>query len=358
MRSCCADVARTASHERACAIVVADPNVTWLDAMRALPQPSALGTGLRVMSAFWHGFVILLTLVSIAGCLWLLFSQSRGKAGPATTHVWDEDLTEYNNPLPRWWLNLFVITAVFGVGYLVFYPGLGNVSGRLGWSSKAEMQAQLDRITALRQAQFARLEGRSIVELSQDRSAQALGRSVFVNNCAGCHGTDARGAIGYPDLADADWLYGGQPETVLASIEQGRNGQMPALNGAIDPQKLEALLAFLPHWSDPELPAGVREAGMQVFTSMCAGCHGVDGKGSLALGAPNLTDDVWLWGARREQIRDTILFGRKSHMPSHAPLITNAEARVAAAYLLSLAPLPADDGPPAAPADPGGLAGR
>jgi cytochrome c oxidase cbb3-type subunit III len=289
------------------------------------------------MSPFWHGFVVVLTLLSIFACLWLLFGQSRGKTGPETTHVWDEDLTEYNNPLPRWWLNLFVITAVFGVGYLVFYPGLGNVAGRLGWTSQQEMQAQLDRITARRQAQFARLEGLSLAELSKDRSAQALGRSVFINNCAGCHGTDARGAIGYPDLTDGDWLYGGQPEVILASIEGGRNGQMPALNGVIDPQKLEALLAFLPYWSDPELSPAVRESGMQAFTALCAGCHGVEGKGNVALGAPNLTDDVWLWGGRREQIRDSILFGRRNHMPSHAGLISGSEAKVAAAYVLSLA---------------------
>lgn len=298
------------------------------------------------MSALWHGFVIILTLLSIAGCLWLLFTQSRGKTGPETTHVWDDDLTEYNNPLPRWWLNLFIITTVFAVGYLVFYPGLGNMAGRFGWTSHDEMQAQLDRITARRQAQFARLDGLSIAELSHDTSAQALGRSVFLNNCAGCHGTDARGAIGFPDLTDGDWLYGGQPETVLASIENGRNGQMPALNGVLDPQKLDALLAFLPHWSDPELPADVREAGMQAFTSTCTGCHGVDGKGNVAVGAPNLTDEVWLWGGRREQIRNTILFGRTNHMPSHATLISGAEARVAAAYVLSLARTPgAEDAP-------------
>jgi len=297
------------------------------------------------MSAFWHSFIVILTILSIAGCLWLLFAQSRGKTGQETTHVWDDDLTEYNNPLPRWWLNLFIITAVFGIGYLVYYPGLGNMAGRFGWSSQAEMQAQLDHITARRQAQFARLSGRTLTELAQDQSAQALGRSVFINNCAGCHGTDARGAIGFPDLADADWLYGGQPETVLTSIEKGRNGQMPAFNGAVDPAKLDTLLAFLPHWSDPELDADVRTAGLQAFAGTCAACHGADGKGNVALGAPNLTDDVWLWGGRREQIRQTILFGRANHMPSHATLISADEARVVAAYVMSLSAAPVPQGP-------------
>ena len=299
------------------------------------------------MSTFWNVFVIVLTLLSIFGCLWLLFTQSRGKTGPETTHVWDDDLTEYNNPLPRWWLNMFILTTVFGVGYLVFYPGLGNVAGRLGWTSGAELQADLDRIMARRQEQFSRLAGLSVAELSHDTGAQALGRSVFMNNCAGCHGTDARGAIGFPDLADADWLYGGQPETVLASVEKGRSGQMPAFNGAIDMPKLDSLLAFLPYWADPELDADVRAAGMQAFSGTCSGCHGAEGKGNVALGAPNLTDEVWLWGGRPEQIRATILFGRANHMPSHSTLISSDEARVVAAYVLSLSHAPAGDVVPA-----------
>lgn len=297
------------------------------------------------MSGFWHVFVIVLTVASIAGCLWLLFSQSRGKTGPETTHVWDDDLTEYNNPLPRWWLNLFVITVVFALGYLVFYPGLGNVVGRFGWTSQGEMQAQLDRITARRQAQFARLEGLSIAQLSDDAGAQALGRSVFINNCAGCHGTDARGAIGFPDLTDADWLYGGDAEAVLASISRGRNGRMPGWNGVIGVKDLDALVAFLPYWSDPELPAHVREAGLKAYAGTCAGCHGAQGKGVPALGAPDLTDSVWLWGGRGEQIRHSILFGRSNDMPAHAGLISDAETRVVAAYVLSLSGTPETGAP-------------
>lgn len=288
------------------------------------------------MSAFWHWFVIAITVASIVGCLWLLFSQSRGKTGPETTHTWDDDLTEYNNPLPRWWLNLFIITTVFGIGYLAFYPGLGNVTGRLGWSSQQEMQVRLDEITARRQAQFAKLGTLSVAQLAHNDTALSLGRAIFVANCAGCHGTDARGAIGFPDLTDGDWLYGKAPEAVLASIEQGRGGQMPPFNGALTPEKIEALLAFLPHWSDPELDDVRREAGMRAYAGTCAACHGADGLGNVAIGAPNLTDEVWLWGGRREQIRETILFGRKNSMPAHAPLLSPEEMRVVAGYVLSL----------------------
>lgn len=289
------------------------------------------------MTAFWHGFIIVLTVLSIVGCLWLLLTQSRGKTGPETTHTWDDDLTEYNNPLPRWWLNMFVITIVFGVGYLVFYPGLGNVAGRLGWTSQGEMQARLDQLTAQRQAQYAKLTGKSVAELAHDSTAQALGRSIFLANCAGCHGTDARGAIGFPNLVDKDWLYGGHAETVLTTIENGRNGQMPAFFGALPPEKLAALLDFLPYWADPDLDAVKRTAGLEAFSGTCAACHGADGKGNVAMGAPNLTDEVWLWGGRKEQIRETILYGRKNHMPAHKTLITADEARVVAGYVLSLA---------------------
>ena len=298
------------------------------------------------MSAFWHLFVVVLTVLSIIGCLWLLFSQSRGKTGPETTHTWDDDLTEYNNPLPRWWLNLFIITIVFSLGYLALYPGLGNIVGKLGWSSKQEMQARLDQLTAQRQVQYAKLGGKSVAQLAHDSNALALGRSVFIANCAGCHGTDARGAIGFPDLTDADWIYGSQPEVVLASIEQGRNGQMPAFNGALSPDKLDALLDFVPYWADPELDPHKREAGMQAFAGTCAACHGADGKGNVAMGAPNLSDEIWLWGGRREQIRESILFGRKNLMPAHAGLISPDEARVVAGYVLSLSNAKADQPQP------------
>ena len=289
------------------------------------------------MSQGFHLFVIIITFGSIAGCLWLLFSQSRGTPGEDTGHVWDGDLKENNNPLPRWWLNLFILTAVFGVGYLYFYPGLGNTSGKLGWSSQQEMQARLDELTASRQAAFARLKDKSIDELAADSGAQALGKAVFLANCAGCHGPDAMGARGYPNLVDHDWLYGGDAATVQATITHGRNGQMPAFNGSLAPEAVDALVAFIPHWSDPALPASVREAGMKTFSVTCAACHGPEGKGNPLLGAPNLSDDIWLWGGTRKAVRETILFGRQNHMPAHDVLINADEIRVAAAYIKSLA---------------------
>lgn len=288
------------------------------------------------MSAPFHWFVVAVTLLSIAGCVWLLFANARGTAGEQTGHVWDEDLREYNNPLPRWWLNLFVISIIFGLGYLIAYPGLGMMKGRLGWSSAEQMQADLDRLTAARREMFARFADQDLPALAANDGALSVGRSLFQANCAGCHGADATGAIGFPNLTDRDWLYGGEPQQVLTSITAGRNGVMPPFNGNLTPQQLEVLLDFVPRWSDPTLSAAKREAGMAQFARTCAACHGADGKGNPLLGAPNLSDDVWLYGGGRRQIREGILFGHQGAMPAHEPLLSEDEIRVVAAYVLSL----------------------
>ncbi len=289
------------------------------------------------MNDFWHWFVIAITVLSIVGCLWLLFANARGKPGEADTgHVWDDDLREYNNPLPRWWLNLFVLTIIFGIGYLALYPGLGRFAGKLGWSHEAQLQQDLDGYQALRARQFAAFAGQDVVTLAASADARKLGRNLFLNNCAGCHGADARGALGFPDLSDHDWLYGGAPEAIVASITQGRGGQMPAFNGSIDPDTLAALSRYVAHWNDPQLGADVRDKAQKQFAITCAACHGADGKGNPALGAPNLTDDIWLHGGGSARVRETILFGRHGAMPAHEKLLTADEIRVVAAYVYGL----------------------
>lgn len=290
------------------------------------------------MSAFWHWFVIVITLGSLAGCLWLLFGNARRAPDEPedTGHVWDDDLRERNNPLPRWWLNLFVITVVFAAGYLVLYPGLGNYAGRLGWSQAQQAQARLEAVTARREALHAQFRGMDFAALAADSAAQGLGRELFLANCAGCHGADARGALGFPNLTDDDWLYGGRPEDILASVTQGRRGAMPAFNGALSPQAVQNLVTFLPRWSDPRLDAGTRAAALQQYAVTCAACHGPEGKGNPALGAPNLTDAVWLHGGTRERVRETILFGRNGSMPAHAPLLPADDIRLVSAYVYGL----------------------
>jgi len=292
------------------------------------------------MSAFWHWFVIVITVASLFGCLWLLFGNARKAPGEAedTGHVWDDDLRERNNPLPRWWLVLFVLTVVFAAGYLVLYPGLGNYPGTLGWTQQAQAGAALAQIGEKREALHAQFHGRPLEDLARDPAAQSLGRELFLRNCAGCHGADARGAVGFPNLADADWLYGGTPEAIVASITGGRRGTMPAFNGAIGTEPLKALVDFIPRWSDPKLDAGTRAAAMAQFNITCAACHGADGRGNVALGAPNLTDDIWLFGGSPDHVRETILFGRGGAMPAHGELLSADDIRLAAAYVYGLSP--------------------
>jgi cytochrome c oxidase cbb3-type subunit 3 len=290
------------------------------------------------MSAFWHWFIVVITIASILGSLWLLLGNSRRKDGDSadTGHVWDGDLKELNNPLPRWWFNLFVITVVFGVGYLVIYPGLGGFTGTAGWTQEKEMQTRLDALLAHRNAIYAQLRGQDIPTLATNASAQSIGRDVYLKNCAGCHGADAQGAIGFPNLADQDWLYGGSPEAIVASIRDGRRGQMPGFLGSMTTQQADDLERLVQHWSDPGLDKQVRERGLQRFAVTCAACHGAEGKGNPLLGAPNLTDDIWLHGGSRKRIHETIVFGRASNMPAHASVLSEDDLRLVAAYVFGL----------------------
>ena len=290
------------------------------------------------MSSFWHGFVVVVTVASLAGCLWLLFGNARRNPGEGedTGHVWDGDLKEYNNPLPRWWLNLFVLTVVFAAGYLVMYPGLGNYPGRLGWTQQRQAEAGLDVVREKRAALYAQFAGRDVAALARDAAAQSLGRELFLKNCAGCHGADARGAVGFPDLTDPDWLYGGTPEAIVASVTAGRRGAMPPFNGALQPHALNALTQFLPRWSDPKLDPGTRADALKQFAITCAACHGADGRGNPALGAPNLTDGIWLYGGTPERVRESILFGRTGGMPAHGDLLSAEDIRLVAAYVYGL----------------------
>jgi cytochrome c oxidase cbb3-type subunit III len=290
------------------------------------------------VTAFWHWVVVLITVGSIVGTLWLLFANAKRKPGEGgdTGHVWDDDLQELNNPLPRWWFNLFILTVVFGVGYLVVFPGLGNYAGTSQWTQGAEMQQRLDKLLMNRTALYASFKGKDFSFLAQDPSAHSLGRDIFLRNCAGCHGADARGALGFPNLADDDWLYGGKPEEILASITNGRSGQMPSFLGAMSAQQADDLERLVSHWSDPDLDKTIRARGMQQFGIACAACHGADGKGNVALGSANLTDDIWLHGGSRKRIHETIVFGRRSNMPAHAPILSPDDINLVGAYIYGL----------------------
>lgn len=294
-------------------------------------------------------FIIVFTAINIVACLWLMWwtartrvpaadsSDQKSAEGSGTTgHVWDGDLEELNNPLPRWWLGLFIITVIFGAAYLTYYPGMGNFAGTSKWSSVAQYEAQVARQRASFEERLASLQDRSLVELAGNGSAMATAKNLFGANCAGCHGSDARGAKGFPNLTDNDWLWGGDEQRLLETIAQGRHGMMPALGGALGEQGVNEVASYVVSLSGGKAPADWVAAGQQRFATLCVGCHGVDAKGNAMLGAPNLTDSIWLHGGDFETVRATITNGRDNQMPAHQDLLGDTKVKLLAAYVLSL----------------------
>jgi cytochrome c oxidase cbb3-type subunit 3 len=287
----------------------------------------------------WSVYIAAATLAGIVACLLLLWVAARRKvmaSDNTTGHVWDEDLRELNNPLPRWWMGLFVLTIVFSLAYLVFYPGLGSYGGTLGWSQRQAYDAEVERLQQQVAPLYARFAGMSAPQLATDAKAMRIGERLFINNCSQCHGSDARGSKGFPDLTDTDWLYGGSHEKIVETITQGRRGVMPpmaaAVGGADDVRNVAQYVLSL---SSSPHNTFAAQAGKAKFGA-CAACHGVNGKGNPALGAADLTDKVWLHGWGEQAVIDAILRGKDNQMPAHADKLTPEQIRVLAAYVWSL----------------------
>jgi len=301
-------------------------------------------------SDFWAWYVGVITVISVLACAVLLYASTTAQVvkdgQPDTTgHTWDEDLSEWNNPLPRWWMWMFYITIVFGLSYVVLYPGLGNYAGVLGWTSTGQFDDEQKQAAVQYGPMFDKYLQQDIVKVAADPEARAIGQRLFLNNCAQCHGSDAGGGKGFPNLRDNDWLYGGDPETIKASITNGRNGVMPPLGGAMGGddgvKDVANYVLSLSGRTHDELRAA---RGKSKFGTICAACHGPDGKGNKALGAPNLTDDIWLYGGSETLIMETINKGRGANMvaagvsvmPAHKDLLDDAKIHLLAAYVYSL----------------------
>jgi cytochrome c oxidase cbb3-type subunit 3 len=302
-------------------------------------------------SGFWNIYIVVLTLIGIVGCGVLLWSQSKHKvvlqpgtsAETATTgHLWDEDLTELNTPMPRWWMWLFYITIVFSLAYLVLYPGLGNYAGSLGWNSTGAYQEELKQADADYGPLFAKYQQQDLKAVAADPQARAMGERLFLTYCAQCHGSDARGSKGFPSLADHDWLYGGEPDVIKTTILNGRNGVMPPMGAAVGSEKdvenvAQYVLSLSGSTSDPIKSV----LGRNKFMANCAACHGADGKGNPMMGAPNLSDRIWLYGGSADTIMDTIRRGRSNSMPAFKDFLGEGKSHVLAAYVWSLSNIPA-----------------
>src|SRR5215470_19699069 len=268
------------------------------------------------MTATASILVIIGVVLNIAAIMLLLVGLRRRRGESSSTtettgHVWDGDLRELNNPLPRWWLWLFVLTVVFGLVYLVVYPGLGNFAGTSGWSSERQLAQQSAEADKLLERAFKPFESQSVTALASNTDALRIGRNLFVNNCGACHGSDGRGAPGFPNLSDGDWLWGGTPEAIVQSIAEGRVSTMPPWRDALGGDSgVEDVLRYVMSLSGRDLPAGDLANGKAKFTEICTACHGADAHGNQALGAPNLTDQIWLNGGAVTTVRETIANGR------------------------------------------------
>jgi cytochrome c oxidase cbb3-type subunit 3 len=293
--------------------------------------------------SFWDYYVGIITVISIVACAVLLHSMSsrRVPGGTTTGHTWDEDLGEFNNPLPRWWIWLFYITIVFGVAYLLLYPGLGSYAGSYKWTSAGEYEAEVKQANAQYGPLYEKYAAQDLKQVAADPQARAIGQKLFLNYCAQCHASDGGGGKGFPNLTDRDWLYGGEPETIEASILNGRNGIMPPLGSVLGEEGTKDAAHYVLSLSGRKSDAARAARGKGKF-AVCAACHGADGKGNRQLGAPDLTDRIWLHGSSEATLIETITKGRTTVMPAHKNFLGEAKVHILAAYVYSLSnPQPA-----------------
>jgi cytochrome c oxidase cbb3-type subunit III len=295
-------------------------------------------------SGFWPIYVAVLSLISIAACALLLWMAGRKKIAArsdnTTGHVWDGDLVEMNNPLPRWWVGLFVLTIVFALIYLVLYPGLIVSDGTLRWTQIGEYSADVKQAEDAERPLYAQFMSKPPEQLVSDMKAMAVGERLYMNNCAQCHGSDARGSKGFPNLTDKDWLWGGAADRIKETITKGRNGVMPPMAVSVGTgEEVRNLAHYVLSLSDSAHNNLYAQFGKAKFT-VCAACHGVDGKGNTALGAPNLTDGVWLHGVGEEAIVAMVNSGKNNVMPAWESRLTEAQIHVLTGYVLSLAAKP------------------
>jgi len=287
----------------------------------------------------WAVFVAAVTVLGLVACLALLIIASRRKVmadDNTTGHVWDEDLRELNNPLPRWWMWLFVITVVFAAIYLALYPGLTVYDGSLKWSSTGQYDAEQAKAKEAMAPLYAKYAAMSAEDLAKDANAMGIGQRLFINNCAQCHGSDARGSKSFPNLTDNDWLWGGDLEAIKTTITQGRQGNMPPMAAAVGSgEDVRNVAHYVLSLSDSAHNPVYAQLGKEKFGA-CAACHGPEGKGNQALGAPNLTDKIWLHGWGEQAITAMITGGKLNVMPAQDKLLTPEQIHVLAAYVWQL----------------------
>ena len=301
------------------------------------------------MTTFWSLYVTVLSLGTIFALTWLLLSTRKGQRAEQTDetvgHSFD-GIEEYDNPLPKWWFMLFIGTIIFAVAYLVLYPGLGNWKGILpgyegGWTQDKQWQREVDKAQAQYGPIYAKYAAMPITEVAKDEQALKMGGRLFSTYCSICHGSDAKGAVGFPNLADNNWRWGGEPDTIKATILHGRMAMMPAWGQVIGDEGVKNVSAYvrstlaglpLPQSNNADL-----QAGQTIFNSNCMACHGPQGKGMPMMGAPDLTHSTgWIYGSSLAQLQQTIRYGRNGQMPAQDAYLGNDKVHLLAAYVYNL----------------------
>ncbi len=290
-------------------------------------------------SGFWTWFISLTTIASIIFLfVFLLICSKKNDVDENETmgHVWDGNLEELNTPLPRWWFYSFIFTIFWGAAYLVFYPGLGSYPGILGWSQAGQLEKEMQVANETYGPLFEKFKNTDIVELAKDDAALKVGERLYASYCTTCHGSDARGARGYPNLRDDDWLYGGEPENIKTTIMEGRKAAMPPWGEVLSDDDLFNVVSYVEKLSGRVVDDLHASSGKEIYTKMCVVCHGAEGKGNQMMGAANLTDDVWLYGGSQKKIKESIALGRNGNMPPHKEFLGEAKVHILSAYIYSL----------------------
>lgn len=290
------------------------------------------------INSFWNFYVMALVAFGLVLCIVILVGNNKRQTGPVELqeHVWDETLREYNNPLPRWWLYLFWITLIFSIVYLVLYPGFGNFRGVLDWTSINQYQGEVDKVNQETAPIYSKYRQMSIQAVAADPQAREMGQRLFLTYCSQCHGSDARGATGFPNLSDTAWHWGGEPETIQTTITEGRLGVMTPFKDALDAEQIRDVANYVRSLSGLSNDAARAQRGAEVFEINCAVCHGPDAKGTPMLGSPNLTDDAWLWGSSENAIIYQVTNGRTNRMPGFGDFLGADKVHLLAAYVWGL----------------------
>jgi cytochrome c oxidase cbb3-type subunit 3 len=288
------------------------------------------------INGFWPMFISVISLGGIAFCVGLLIFASKVKVnnvGDNTSgHEWD-GIREMNNPMPMWWVGMFILTVIFALSYLFLFPGLGTYDGKLGWTKVKQYEAEVAKTNAAIAPIYAKYAAMSVEDLSKNEDAKGIGQRLFLNNCAQCHGSDARGSRGFPNLTDKDWLHGGAPEKIKETINNGRIGMMPPMAAALGTDEdVKNVANYVLSLSGSMHDSGRAGLGKDKF-AVCAACHGAEGKGNPDIGAPNLTDNVWLHGAGEAAIIKRIHEGKVNQMPAWKEKFTPEQIHVLTAYV-------------------------